>query len=307
MIAKHPVPISSLLTDAEFKRAMNQRLAISLIVGQGVFFLVETAMVHHLGGRVPIIQLAFLRAAAGVAIATAIAWRSSASLRTQQLGLHLFRGGVALAYLWVLMYSFGTLPFADATALSYTQVAYIAVFSVLILRESMVLRRWIASAVCVIGALLIAQPSFHDWNVSYFFVLAGTSLNGLAFVLNRYAQRHDNEVTTMFYVNLVSAIGGLCLMSASGAPIEIPDATTSFLLSGVFLFGPLGVYLGVVAVKHAETSTLAPYTLVRLVIGVLSGFFLFHEAPALASIFGAILILISCALAVPARASATAH
>lgn len=286
---------------------MNQRLAVSLIIGQGVFFLIETAMVHHLGGRLPILQLAFLRAIGGLVIATAIAWISSASLRTRQLWLHLFRGGVALGYLWVLMYSFGNLPFADATALSYTQVAYIAVFSAVILRESMVLRRWIAAAICVIGALLIAQPSFHDWNVSYFLVLAGTSLNGLAFVLNRYAQRHDNEVATLFYVSLVSAMGGLCSMPAFGAPIEIPDATTAFSLSGVFLFGPIGVYLGIVAVKRAETSTLAPYTLVRLVVGVLSGFFLFHEAPAVASILGAVLILISCALAVPARASAAAR
>jgi drug/metabolite transporter (DMT)-like permease len=286
---------------------MNQRLAIGLIVGQGIFFLAETAMVHHLGGRIPIIQLALLRATGGVVIATAIAWSSSVSLRTQHIRLHLFRGGVALGYLWVLMYSFGTLPFADATALSYTQVAYIAVFSALILQEAVVLRRWIAAAVCVIGALLIAQPSFHDWNGSYFVVLAGTSLNGLAFVLNRYAQRYDNEVSTMLYVNLVSAIGGLCLIPAFNASIEIPDAPTAFWLSGVFLFGPLGVFLGIVAVKHAETSTLAPYTLVRLVVGVLSGFVMFHEAPALGSIFGAILILISCALAVPARPSATAH
>ncbi len=282
---------------------MNQRLAINLIVGQGIFFLVETAMVHHLGGRIPIVQLALLRATGGVVIATAIAWSSSASLRTKQIKLHLFRGGVALGYLWVLMYSFGTLPFADATALSYTQVAYITVFSALILRESVVLRRWMATAVCLTGALLIAQPSFHDWNVSYFLVLGGTSLNGLTFVLNRYAQQQDNEVTTMFYVNLVSAIGGFCLIPAFSAPIEIPDTSAALWLSGVFLFGPLGVYLGIVAVKHAEASTLAPYTLVRLVVGVLSGFLVFHETPALPSIFGAMLILISCALAVRTRAS----
>ena len=283
---------------------MNQRLAINLIVGQGVFFLVETAMVHHLGGRIPIIQLALLRATGGVVMATAIAWSSNTSLRTKQITLHLFRGGVALGYLWVLMYSFGTLPFADATALSYTQVAYIVVFSTLILGESVVLRRWVAAATCVIGALLIAQPSFNDWNVAYFVVLGGTSLNGLAFVLNRYAQHQDNEVTTMFYVNLVSAIGGLCLIPAFSAHIEIPDASAALWLSGVFLFGPLGVYLGIVAVKHAETSTLAPYTLVRLVVGVLSGFLFFHETPAFPSILGAMLILVSCALAVRTRASA---
>src|SRR5205809_8052215 len=108
----------------------------------------------------------------------------------------------------------------------------------------------------------------------------------------------------MFYVNLVSAIGGLCLIPAFSAPIEIPDTSAALWLSGVFLLGPLGVYLGIVAVKYAETSTLAPYTLVRLVVGVLSGFLVFHETPALSSIFGAMLILTSCALAVRIRVNA---
>src|SRR5438045_5288472 len=104
---------------------MNQRLAINLIVGQGIFFLVETAMVHHLGGRIPILQLALLRATGGVVIATAIAWSSSASLRTKQIKLHLFRGGVALDDVWLVMYSLGSLCVAVATALLCQQLASI--------------------------------------------------------------------------------------------------------------------------------------------------------------------------------------
>jgi len=74
-----------------------------------------------------------------------------------------------------------------------------------------------------------------------------------------------------------------------------------FWLSGVFLLGPLGVYLGIVAVKHAETSTLAPYTLLRLVIAVLGGVVVFHESATFTSILGAILILASCGLAIEHR------
>src|SRR5207237_1968409 len=162
---------------------MNQRLAITIIIGQDLLFLAETAMVHHLQGHVPIVELALLRATGGVVLATAIARRSGVSLRTRQIKLHLLRGFVALAYLWVLMYSFGHLPFADATAISYTQVACIAAFSAVILRESVGKQRWIAATISIIGALLIARPSFHDWNTAYFVVLIGTSLNGLAFLL----------------------------------------------------------------------------------------------------------------------------
>jgi drug/metabolite transporter (DMT)-like permease len=89
------------------------------------------------------------------------------------------------------MYSFAQMPFADATAISYTQGAYIVAFSALILNERVTTLRWIATAIGIVGALLIIKPAFLDRNVVYLVVLLGTSLNGLACVLNKYLQRPE--------------------------------------------------------------------------------------------------------------------
>src|SRR4030095_2764245 len=90
-----------------------------------------------------------------------------ALLRSRQLPLQLLRGGVGVVYLWVMIYSFGHLPFADATAISYTQAAYIAVFSVLILGEPVTRSCWAGVAVGFIGALLIAKPAVGGWHGAY--------------------------------------------------------------------------------------------------------------------------------------------
>ena len=50
-------------------------------------------------------------------------------------------------------------------------------------------------------------------------------------------------------------------------------------LSGVLVFGPLGMYLGIVAVRYASASSLGPYTLLRLVIASIGGIVLFGETP----------------------------
>src|SRR5207249_4501964 len=106
------------------------------MIAQGILFAAETAAIHQIGLQIPLIELALIRACAGLVLTTALACSYGiAVLRTTQLPLQLLRGGVGLLYLWVLIFSFSHLPFADATAVSYTQAAYIAVFSVIILGE----------------------------------------------------------------------------------------------------------------------------------------------------------------------------
>ena len=168
----------------------SQRLAVGLMIVQAILFAVETAMIHHIGSRGSAMQLALLRSGAGVVLVGLLAWNTGWSvLKTNQLPLQLLRGLVSVTYLWVLMYSFAHIPFADATAISFTQVIYIVVFSALILNERVTTLRWISSVIGTAGALLIVKPAFLDRNTVYLIALIGTSFNGLAFVLNKYLQR----------------------------------------------------------------------------------------------------------------------
>ena len=273
-----------------------QRMAVGLMTGQAILFAVETAMIHHIGPRGSAMQLALLRGCGGVILVGFLAWNSGWSvLKTGQLPLQLLRGFVSVLYLWVLIYSFAHMPFADATAISYTQAAYIAVFSALILNERVTILRWIATAIGIAGALLIVKPAFGDRNIFYLAVLLGTSLNGLAFVLNKYLQRPggDSELTTMFYVNAIAVVFNLPVLAVS----TIPEPEVWPWLSGVLISGPIGMYLGIVAVRHASASSLGPYTLLRLVIAVIGGIVLFREIPDLLSCLGVAAILSSCLLA----------
>jgi drug/metabolite transporter (DMT)-like permease len=275
------------------------------MIGQAVLFAVETAMIHHIGPRGSAMLLALLRGGAGVLLVGVIAWNTGLSvMKTSQLPLQLLRGFVSVLYLWVLMYSFAHMPFADATAIAYTQAAYIAVFSALILNERITTLRWIATAIGTVGALLIVKPAFLDRNIVYLVALLGTSFNGLAFVLNKYLQRPggDSEVTTMFYVNAIAVLCNLPVLATTA----LPEPEVWPWLSGVLIFGPVGMYVGMVAVRHASASSLGPYTFLRLIISVIGGIVLFRELPDLLSWLGVAAILSSCLLA-SAPVSPRAH
>src|SRR6516164_4842026 len=273
----------------------NQRLAVGLMITQAILFAIETAMIHHIGPRGSAMLLALVRGGAGVTLVGIIAWNTGWSvMKTAQLPLQMLRGIVSVLYLWVLIYSFVHLPFADSTAIAYTQAAYIAVFSALILNERVTPLRWIATAIGIVGALLIVKPAFLDRNIVYLAALLGTSFNGLAFVLNKYLQRPggDSELTTMFYVNAIAVVCNLPVLATTA----LPEPEVWPWLSGVLIFGPVGMYLGMVAVRHASASSLGPYTLLRLVIAIVGGIVLFREVPDLLSWLGVAAILSSCLL-----------
>jgi len=273
-----------------------QRLAVGLMIGQAILFAVETAMIHHIGPRGSAMLLALLRGGAGVTLVGIIAWNTGWSvMKTAQLPLQMLRGIVSVLYLWVLIYSFAHMPFADATAIAYTQAAYIAVFSALILNERVTPLRWIATAIGIVGALLIVKPAFLDRNIVYLAALLGTSFNGLAFVLNKYLQRPggDSELTTMFYVNAIAFVCNLPVLAMA----TLPEPEIWPWLSSVLIFGPVGMYLGLLAVRNASASSLGPYTLLRLVIAIIGGVVLFREIPDLLSWLGVVAILSSCLLA----------
>jgi drug/metabolite transporter (DMT)-like permease len=279
----------------------DQRLATQMMVGQGVLFAAETAVIHRIGSEVSLILLALIRAVAGLVLALLLARGAGLSvLRTRQLPLQVLRGGVGTLYLWVMIYSFARLPFADATAISYTQVAYIAVFSVLVLGEPVRPLHWTGAAVGFIGALLITKPAFAGWHGAYLVALLGTSLNGLGFVLNRYLQEENSAATTMFYANLVPVIVNIPALILTNMPSV---SSVSLWIPAIFFLGPVGMYLGIVAVRHADTATLGPLTFLRLIVGVVGGVVIFHEFPDVFSACGATFILAGCAFSSSATRS----
>src|SRR5882762_10657119 len=144
-------PVSTLPGEGQAMRAAPERLAICLMVIQGVLFSAETALIHYLGPTISAVHFGVIRGFAGVVTAMLFARRVDVFC-TEQFPIHMLRGIAALTYGWVLVYSFSRLPFADATAISYTQSVYIALFSIFILGEPISRLRWLSVLFGIGGA-----------------------------------------------------------------------------------------------------------------------------------------------------------
>ena len=271
-----------------------KQLGILLIILQQACFAAETSAIHQIGHSLTLMQLCLIRCTGGLLLVLCMLPSVGSSvLRTAQPKIQVLRAAVSIGYAFVLMYSFTTIPLADATAIGYTQAVYIVLFAGWILGEVVGLQRWLAVLVGLVGAVVLIKPSYTHTTAIYLAILLGTSLNALAVVLTRYLQRLDHPVTVMAWVN---ALGVLAFSPSIWQTWPALDLHAFWLLP-ILVIGPLGMYFGIVAVRYTDVSTLAPYTYTRLVmIGFISPL-LFGEALDVYNIIGTVIIVLACVMA----------
>jgi drug/metabolite transporter (DMT)-like permease len=138
---------------------------------------------------------------------------------------------------------------------------------------------------------MIAKPTLGGTSWIYALTLFGAALNAWVLVLTRQIERHDTSSTVMLYVALIGVI-----VSTPAASVEHWPAF-SWALLAVVVPGPLGVFCGILAVRRANLSRLAPITYLRLPVAIVLGVALFGEVPDAAAAAGVVLILASNMLA----------
>lgn len=276
-----------------------KRLGIALIILQQTCFAVENAAIHQVGHGLSLTQFSFLRSTGGLLIVLcmlpSVGW---AGLKTTQPKVTLMRGGVSIAYSFVMMFSLVSMPLADATSLSYTQAIYMVLFAPLILGEVVGMQRYAAVFIGMAGSLVLIKPSFSGTSLIYLAVLLGTSFNALAVVISRYLQRQDHPVSVMFWANIMMVV--FFAAPAMTTPWPSFDLTQMLWLLPIAVIGPLGMYLGIVAFKYADAATLAPFTYSRLVAISVIAPMLFGEIPDGYNLIGTVIIVLACILATAA-------
>jgi drug/metabolite transporter (DMT)-like permease len=261
-----------------------------------VLSAVDQALIHLAGGQVSLAQLTLLRNLGGllVALVMALAGRQGLTVfHTNAPGLQLIRSGIGATYQFMFMLTFVALPLSLATAMLYLQSFFMVLFGAM-LGESFRLRQAVPLVLGVLGVLLIVKPTAGAWNWIYLIGLTGPALNAAAIAMNKKLESRDSLPTILLYVSLVGI--------AVSAPLCIGQKVPSipwWLLPSLLFAGPIANYLALMALRHADVATLAPYLFIRLPIAAGIGFVLFREVPDGYSFVGATVILLACSVRWP--------
>jgi drug/metabolite transporter (DMT)-like permease len=287
-----PLPDKKSATRAAPARADRPFRGIALILASTVFLGASDVTAKYLSATLPSIEIAWIRFLVfGLIMVPAMLPGSPLyALHTRRPGFQLMRGAALLASSLFFISGLRFLPIAEASATAFVSPLFVTALSIVFLGESVGLRRWIATALGLLGVLIILRPGSSAFHPAAFFPLVSALAWACTLIMTRIMSGSEHAITTMTY----SSIAGIAILSAL-VPFVWVAPSWHDILFGIFIgvASTAGQWIVVLAFRYADASVLAPFSYTQLLWVSLLGFLVFGEVPDIWTVTGAVFVVAS--------------
>jgi len=224
---------------------------------------------------VPPLQVVFLRVIfALITMLPLLMWRGPSLVRTKQVRTYIVRVAIGLSAMTTWFIALSMVPVGEVTAISFLSPLFATIFAVFLLGEVVRIRRWAATFVGFIGALIILRPGMTEISLGVWLVIFSATAMGLSTMYIKRLTDGDDPDKVVFITTLmmtpVTMVPALYVW-------EWPDPG---LWPYLVLFGPVAT-LGHICLARAfaaaEASLVMGFDFARLPFAVLYGYLLFGE------------------------------
>ena len=261
------------------------------MLGSAISFTLEASLLKALGADYSPAVILFWRQAVAVLLLTPLiggSWRTT--FATTKPGLIFGRSVTGVLGVWLSIAAYSQLPLADANALSFTRILWMAILGPLFLKEALGLPRAAATVVGFVGVLIMLRPGAQGvaLTTGHLAAIAAALLAALT-ILNVKALAKDHTVLTL---TVYSAMIGLVL----SAPLAMaqwswPPAGDLPLLVALGVFGLITLTCYTKGMQWGEAVIMAPIDYTRLILAAGVGLVVFGEAIVPATVIGALVIV----------------
>jgi len=265
---------------------------VALILAATVFLGTSDVTSKYLSATLPSIEIAWIRFLVFVLIMVPamVPGLPIYSLRTTRPGFQLLRGAALLASSLLFISGLRFLPMAEASATSFVAPLLVTALSIPFLGERVGLRRWLATAVGLIGVLVILRPGTSAFHIAAFFPLVSALSWACTLIMTRMMSGKEHAATTMTY----SSIAGLGILSAMVPLVWVNPTWHDILFATIVgVTSTAGQWIVVLAFRYADASVLAPFSYTQLLWVSILGFLIFGEVPDVWTVTGAAFIVAS--------------
>jgi drug/metabolite transporter (DMT)-like permease len=259
----------------------------------GVFFLTcSDALAKWIGQFYGPVQILFLRAliALPVVLVLVLALGGRRAVRTRHLGLHLIRGAINIVSASFFYLGLQSLPLAEATAIAFSAPLFVTALSVLVLKEKVDGRRWLAVAMGFVGVVVIVRPGAASFQMAALLPLATAAMYAVMMLTARAIGAAESMLTTTFYIVVGQLVCSAVAVPAFWLPLDWSDWP---FFVGIALFSTLGLAFITQAFRIGPASVVAPFDYMGLLWASVIGWLIWQEAPDWIDTVGAALIVAS--------------
>ncbi|WP_298261707.1 DMT family transporter [uncultured Litoreibacter sp.] len=267
----------------------NVARGIALMIAATLMFTLMDVCAKALSTRVDTVQTLWARYTVQMVVVTLIiSPRLRSTVKTQRLGLQIFRAFALLATTGFFFVGFTKMSLIETTSLMQISPIFIMIGAAIFLGETFGLRRAVAAGVALVGAMIILRPGTAGFNPYALFTLGGTICYSVYALATRYAGRGEDIWTSLFYTGTVATLLLCAMVPFFWQPLELGDLP---YMLGVGLMGTAGQLLLIRALSLAPASVLAPFTYVALIFSSVWGVVFFNNFPDGPVYIGALVIV----------------
>jgi len=166
----------------------------------------------------------------------------------------------------------------------------VTALSLVILKEKVGWRRWLAITAGFIGILIILRPGLIAFEPFSFVALGCAFLFAIYQILTRLVSKYDSNDTTLFYTAVIGAL----ILTSLGPFFYIEVQTIHWLWIIIMCILALIANICIISsLKIAEASLLQPFNYLHLVFVTIIGIFIFNEVLETPVIIGSLIVIIA--------------
>jgi drug/metabolite transporter (DMT)-like permease len=240
-------------------------------------YAVSGTIIRHLAGEVPTFEIVFVRNFFALAIMFPWLVRAGAgALRTNRMGMHALRGFMSSVNVSCQVAALAYLPVADMAAITFLQPVLGSLIAMVALGEAFNGRRWSATAMGFLGALIIIRPGFQVVDLGMTLALASAVAGAVIAIMIKDLVRTEKPATIAAYLFLIQTL--IMLVPA----LLVWTSLTGEQWFWLAALGVVSVSLQVTfnrSMQAADATFTLPFNFTRLLWAALLGWLVFAELP----------------------------
>ena len=245
------------------------------MVATGLCFVAVTGLVRWLGTDLPAAQSAFLRFGFGALFfLPLLPGLLRTGLPAGAARLFAGRGVVHVAAVVLWFYAMARLPVAEVTAIGYLNPVLVTLGAALFFGEALALRRLVAVAVAVVGALIVLRPGLREVTPAHLAQIGAAVCFAGSYLIAKRLSALAAPGVVVALLSLTVTVGLAPLALAVWVP---PTGPQLAVLALVAAFASAAHYSMMRAFAAAPLTVTQPVTFLQLVWATLLGALVFGE------------------------------
>ena len=275
-----------------FKKGPSSLRGVLCMLGGALSLTINDAMAKYLTQSYPVGQVMALRGLSIIMLLIAFLFfmNNLKALKIFSWKGHLLRAGAMTGSTFFFITGLSLLPITDAIAIAFVAPILTTILGIIILREAVSWKRWVAIFVGFFGVIIILQPTSDAFKIAAIAPMGAAAFGAARDVITRAMSGSENSLSILFTSMLMITIAGFLTYPLGWSAVK-PSHIWIFITSSLLV--GLAQYLMIEAFRLGEVALISPFKYSSLLWATLIGLVIWNDLPSKHVVLGAFILILS--------------